>query len=330
MPVEDVFKPRTVKAIDPRAVQEKQEGDDEYWARKAKEAKSRLDYQESQHALQQLDQKPETPFRVSGEVNLGKFDLQEQQRLANEAAAKSRQAMDGEIREERDKRQAAEQALYAERVEGLRRDFTTKIAELNGTIEKLATAPRRDERSILEEFKEQFNTLQTMAKEFGFARTSDGQDPMIQLELAKLSMQQAKDEREFKRQMREDDKRWQIEIQKLQDDREHKRAQVQVQAKRDDMIASFPEHIGAAVARGLVDRGQSTPAPGFARPVQQSQTAAPAGKLATIPCPECKSPIAIAPDTSIATCAMCNSQFQVNRQPGPATEPQIDNQEESA
>lgn len=327
MPVEDVFKPKTLNPVDPRTPTEKDEAGDEYWVRKAREAKARLDYQEYEHAMRQMGQTPEPPFRVSGSVNLGNIDFQEQQRKANEAAENARQTQEAQLREERDKRQQVEQALYNERVEGLRRDFNTRIAELNATVEKLATAPRRDERSILQDFQEQFSSLQAMAKEFGFARTGDGQDPLIQLELAKLSMQQAREEREFKRQMRDDEKKWQIELQKLQDSREIERARLHLQSKRDDMLAALPEHIGGAMARGLIDRGQSAPAPAFANAQQPSQATVPTGQLASVPCPQCKSPIAIAPDTSIATCAMCNAQFQIRRKSSPGAAAPANNEE---
>ena len=330
MPVEDVFRPKTIAAIDPRVVAEKEDGD-EYWTRKAREARARLDYQEYEHAMQQMGHTPDPAFKVSGSVNLGNFDLQEQQRQASEGADRARRDGEASLKAEREKREAAEQALYQERVESLRSDFNTKIGQLTQTIEKLATAPQRDERPIHEQFKDQFHSLQDLAKELGMERTQNGQDPMIQLELAKLNYQQAREDREFKRQMRDDEKRWQLEMQKLQDTRDYQRAQLNQQAKKDDMVASLPEHIGAAIGRGLRDRSEGGQPPASQRVAQQppksqaySITLAPGQEL-TVPCPNCQTTVGLGPDTELAQCVGCDAQFLVKRRGDMPAQPSVDN-----
>lgn len=319
MPVEDVYKPKTVKAVDPKAAHEKDQGEEGYWSQKAREAKARLDYQEYEHAMQMMGQQPEAPFKVSGEVSLGKIDFQEQQRQEREQSEKARKEKDEQIQKERERAQQLEQQLYTERMEGLRRDFDSKIGDLHKTIEKLIDAKQKDERPLHEQFRDQFTALNELAKEMGLERTSSGQDPMIQLELAKLQYQTAREEREFKREMRNDEKRWQIELQKLQDDREYKRAQIEQQSRKDDFIASGFQHIGGAIAQGMRESEGGPPQPGhISQPARSGAQAyrlrIPPNAAKTFACPNCKTAVSVGPTTVTGQCIECGTQFLVVRE----------------
>ena len=325
MPVEDVHKPKTIKTIDPRTTGEKDENGDDYWARKAREAKARLDYQEYEHAMRQMGQAPDPAFKVSGSVNLGNFDLQEQQRLAQENGERMKKEVDSQLRDEREKRQKVEEMLYQERVEGLRRDFDSKIGTLTQTIEKLTTAPKKDERSLHDQFREEFKAVQELAKDLGLERTNAGQDPMIQLELAKLSYQQAREEREFKRQMRNDEKSFQLQLQQLRDQQAHQQAQLEQQSKRDDILTNITQQFGVAVGRGIRDGGNSV-SPSEQQVSQQPSTRRAyevrirPGQEGPMICPECKAQVGIGPDTEAAQCVQCRTHFAIVRNGGGSSE----------
>jgi len=326
MPVEDVNRPKTVKTVDPHTTGEKDEKGDEYWARKARESKNRLDYQESENAMRQMGQTPESPFQVRGSVNLGEFDLQEQQRLARDNAEKVRKDTDTQLKEERGKREKAEEELYQERVEGLRRDFDTRIGELTKTIEKLTTAPKKDERSLHERFREEFQAVQELAKDLGLERTATGQDPMIQLELAKLSYQQAREEREFKRQMRNDEKQFQMQLQQMRDQQDYQKAQLEQQSRRDDIITNITQQFGVAVGRGIRDgaNGVSPPEQQVSQQPRNRkayEVKVQPGQQGALICPECKAEVGIGPDSESAQCVTCRTHFAIVRDVGEASEP---------
>jgi len=324
MSVENVFTPKTINPVDPKNTAEKREGDKGYWQQKAEEARARHDYMEYEHAIKMMEgQPPETPFKVTGEFNLGKVDFQEQQRKAQEVADKARQETSKELKEERERATKAEQNLYTERIENLRHDFEHQMGELNKTIEKLLTAGRRDERPIYEQFKEQFTAAQTFAKELGFEKTSGGQDPMVTLELKKMEYQQAREDREFKWKMRQDEKQFQLDIQKMNDDREYHRAQLDQQAKKDQIFASLPQQIGAAFARGVLDNEGGAPPGGTIQrqqaPAKPYHLEAPEGESGEIDCPTCQAKVGIGPDTTSAECAWCRSKFTITRIPATGT-----------
>lgn len=329
MAVEDVYKPKTVNAVNPKATEEKSDGDKGYWQQKAQDAKARLDYQEYEHAMQMLGQKPEPPFKVTGEFNLGKIDVQEQQRQAQAAAEQARKDANTAVEKERERADNLSSELQKERIDGIRHDFENKFIELTKTIDKLAAAPKKDERPIHEQFKEQFTALQALAKELGLEKTSTGQDPMVQLELAKLNYQQSKEEREFKWKMRQDEKNFQLQLKQLDKDDVYRNATLAQQARKDDMIASFPQQIGAAIAKGILDNeGRAgTPSGGISQnqssPSKPYQLEAPEGESGEVPCPTCEArgqptKVGIGPDTTTAECAWCGSKFDVTRVPAAA------------
>jgi hypothetical protein len=320
MAVENVFTPKTINPVDPKNSAEKDEGDTNYWQQKAKDAKARLDYQEYEHAMQMLGQKPEPPFKVTGEFNLGKIDVQEQQRQAQATAEQARKDADTAVQRERERADGLSEALQKEKIDGIRRDFENKFNDLTKTIERLATAPRKDERPIHEQFKEQFTALQALAKELGFEKTSTGQDPMIQLELAKLNYQQSKEEREFKWKMRQDEKNFQLQIKQMDKDDAYRNAALAQQARKDDMLASLPQQIGSAIARGVMEsEGGGASQGGISQrqqgPAKTYQFEAPEGEGGKIECPSCHAEVGIGSDTTSAECAWCRSKFTITRIP---------------
>lgn len=329
----DVFNPPTVNKLDPKATKGKEEGT-EYWTKMAEEAKAMMDYQKYVTAMQMLGQTPESPFKVTGEFNLGKVDVQEQQRQAQEAATKAQEAADKKVEDERKRGDNLQSELYKERMDGLRRDFDTQFTQLNQTIEKLATAPKKDERPIYEQFAEQFKALQEIAKQLGLEKTSTGEDANVTIELAKLNYQQAKEDREFKWKMKQDDKQFQLDMQRLQDQRENDRAKLAQEGRRIDMLASFPEQIGAAILQGAQARQQDKVASGAQRGggQQSYHIELGEGEQAVTNCPYCKADIGVGPTSTVAECVGCKSKFPIIRKPAGQTaatkEPNPDEEEE--
>jgi DNA repair exonuclease SbcCD ATPase subunit/DNA-directed RNA polymerase subunit RPC12/RpoP len=307
VPVEDVFAPKTIKPVDPKNAKEKDDSKEDYWERKAREARAYREYMEEQKRLSNLDQpqQPEPPFKMSGELNLGKIDLQEERRQMREEMEQQRRAQEERASKLEQQLEQTKEELYKERVEALRTSFESKMQDLQKTIQQELTKNQG------KTFQEQFQELQELAKLLGFEKTRQGQDPMIQLELAKLDYERAREEREFKWKLRQDEKQWQLELQRLQDEREYRRAQLEQQAKKDEMFASFPQHLGSAIARGLLEtKGEESIVP---KGGQGQHIEAGWGESGEVECPSCGQAMAIGPTARQAVCASCGFKVPIKR-----------------
>jgi len=308
MAVEDVNNPKTVKEVDPKAVTEKGSESVTYWENKAKEARARHDYQAEEEAIKMLGRQPEPAFQVKGALDLGNMNPAEAATKAQDRADKVAEGKDKEIKEAREKAATAETKLQEEKVEGLRRDFGAQMAVLTTTIEKLITA--KDTRPLSEQFKEQFTTAKDIAESMGLAKTTNGQDPMVQIELKKMEFAEAQKDREFKVKMAHDDREWQVHLIEIKDNREFQKAKLAQDERRTDMIADLPSILGGAYAKGTRASGG---AGGQTAEQKALKIQLPDGEIADFDCPDCGTKIGIGPTTEIAQCINCKKQFPVER-----------------
>jgi len=288
------------------------EEDENYYDKQIRRTRARRELEEEEKRLKDMDKPPETPFQIRGGINIGEIDLQEQQRRREQEQDADRQATAQRAQEMETENKQLQNQLYQEKIESLRRDFSEKMETLQKTIQSGGSQ---------KSFMEQWTEMQTMAKEMGLEKTSTGQDPMIQLELAKMNYQQAKEDREFKWQMKQDDKKWQLEMQKLQDDREFRHIELNQQAKKDEMFASLPQTIGGAISKGLIDgQGEGEADHPITRQGKSYHIEIGEGESGDIICNNCDTPVGVGPTTTKAVCAGCNRIFNVTRKPVSRTE----------
>ena len=307
MAVKDVFKPKATNLSDPQKPKEEKVG---YWEKKAKEAQAEREYLEEQERMKRIGQPleaPEPPFKMSGEFNLGKIDIQEQQRQAKEDADKMREEKDKALKDEQQKRVDAEEKAHQFEIQGVQQALTQKIDNLEKMVQQGMTQKN---------FAQQAAEIRELATELGFQRPdpalASAGDATIRLEISRLNMEEKRLEREFKWKMRQDDKQWQLEMQKLQDDRGAKQAELAQQAKRDDMFASFPQRIGSAIGKGMVESGEGGGV--SERPKGKSHhIEAGTGDSGEVECPSCGQPIGIGPTARSAVCANCGTRLIVKR-----------------
>lgn len=324
MAIEPVNVPATLKAVDPKLAAEKKEGDKNYWQQKADEARARHDYMEYENAIKMLGAKPaDSPFQVKGEINLGSYNPQEQQKEAQERMDAALKEKDESVAKERKRAEEAEQKLQDERLDGLRRDFTGQMTELNKTIEKLAHSGEKDSHNIYEQFMTQYKSAMEVAKTFGAEKNGGGQDPTITLAIKKLEFDQAEKDREFKWKMHLDEKNWEKEKMQMADDHSYRQAQLNQEAKKTEMIAGFPTMIGAAIAKGLMDRGQGeTQQQGIQQRGVNPETPklyhieTAEGQGGEVTCPHCKSMIGFGPTQDAAQCINCKTNYKIQRASG--------------
>ena len=320
MAVEDVNKPKTVKDVDPRAAAEKGSESITYWKNKAEEARARHDYQAEEEAIKMLGRTPDPGFQIKGSLDLGNMNPGAQAKETQERTDKVIETKDADLKTEREKSESLAQKLADEKVDSLRRDFGNQMTELNKTIEKLITT--KDTRSLSEQFKDQFTTAKEIAESMGLEKTTNGQDPMVQIELKKMEFAEAQKDREFKVKMAQDDRQWQVQLIEIKDNREFKKAELAQQARRNDMIADLPAIIGGAIGKGAHERaGAVAGQPGTAgRPVEQKawKVQIGEGETAEFDCPGCGTAVGIGPTTEIAECINCHKQFPIERVTAPA------------
>ena len=329
MAIEPVNVPATLRTVDPKLAAEKKDGDKNYWQQKADEAKARHDYMEYENAIKMLGAKPaESPFQVKGEINLGNYNPQEQQKEAQTRMDQALKDKDEKIDAERKRAEEAERKLNEEKLDTIRRDFSSQMTEIQKTMEKLATANQNEGRSIYEKFLEQYKGAMEVAKTFGGEKTTSGHDPTIDLQIKKMEFENIERDREFQWKMRQDEKHWEMEKLKIADDHSYRQAQLNQESKKTEMIANFPTMIGAAIAKGLMDRGQGeTQQQGIQQrgvnqePAKSYHIETTEGQGGEVICPQCKTMIGFGPTQDAAQCINCKTNYKIQRAPGQTQPP---------
>jgi len=334
MPVEEVHIPAKVTNIDPNNSKKT----NTYWETQATEARQRREYlQEQRLGLQEqrmadeiINPAPqEPPFKVTGGINLGNFDLQEQQRRAEEKAELERKEATTQIAAERAKREEAENRARNIEIEMLKSQFAQQMDTLQKMIQQGLRQPKS--------FTEQYDEAMTVANKLGLAHPqTTGNDPRMQLEMMKLQADMAREEREFKQSQRNDDKKWQLELAKLDIEKKNHAEQLQHQKERNEMFANAFKTLGGAIAAGLTVSAEESevtdkaPVSGKAKNAPKTNSLkiqAALGRTGSIECPNCHGEIGIGPNSTTATCAGCGFTCPIKRVTSPE-EPEEEEEEE--
>lgn len=326
MTVEDVKIPKRIFNMDPRDQNKPTQKDSaEYWETQAKAARAKREYLEEQKMSQHISEPeppPEAPFKIKGEVNLGTIDYQEQQKTAAAAAETARKEAQDRIVKAEQERDDARKSLTEAQIAHMN-------IQLGGKIEQLQQAIAQNNRGGIEE---QLAAIDKLANTLGYQKPVPGPtDSSLTLALKELEWRMKKEDREFTRQMKQDERVWQIEIRRL--DQQAHEAEARLKSEKDKyaMFASAPERAGAVIAQAMMDKANS----GGQAPITR-QSRAPAGgqtyhaeanegEVGEIPCPECQSPIGISPTARKAECINCHTKISINRIPtsSPESESEI-------
>lgn len=206
---------------------------------------------------------------------------------------------------EQQKREAAEQKLHDQQNQLL----LDKLEEL-----------KKSQKPWNEQLTEYLTFAETLATKLGFEKASAvrpaSSDPHIALEIAKLDLERAREDRKFDLEMDDRKRTWDLKLIELKDTREFKTRELDMQEKKNEQFFAFPEIIGGAIAKGLIDRGgvERTPPGSISQqPPPQYYITIGEGKTGTVACPHCKSPIGLGPTQASAQCIKCNSKFDVVR-----------------
>lgn len=315
MAVKDVYAPKAEHITDVTDTK-KSEGEIGEWQKKAREAKSRLEYVEAQTMIDKLTDReaPEPPFQVKGSINYGNIDMQEQQRQAREAAEIAQKEAGNKIDKAQENEKAVREELHNAQLLMVQQALNGKIDQLQKAVEAGMTQKN---------FGQQVAEIRELASELGYRKAEDapsggGGNIQLQIEMLRLQMNDKQQDRDFKWRMRQDDKSFQLEIQRMNDDRTAKAAELERQKNKDDMWANFPKHIGSAISKGLVD------SPGVAAQPSKPKSyhvETGEGEGGEIECNDCHQPVAIGATARKAVCASCGASYSIKRVKAEPVEP---------
>ncbi len=319
MTVKDVNVPPRTKEEDIVGLKRVNESDTEYWQRVKESKRARREALEEEKALDSIEnpKAPESPFKVEGSINLGKFDLQEESRKAHELAETTRTEAADRERVLAEKLEATQKDLADTKMtavmEKMSNQFLAVIKEMNTKIDGVAAGA--DPSSV----SGYLDTLETLAKKMGYQRELGGPavgDPNLAIELQRMKAEEADRERKWQLELKKFD--YEMQRQGRKDDAEisFRTAEEARQKKKDEMFASAPEVLGRAIARGMMEEGNGG---GTSASINQKakangyQVTAAKGEVGEVDCPQCKGPIMIGPTAKKAVCAGCNLSVSVTR-----------------
>ncbi len=282
----------------------------------AKMAKLEKEKTSSEVATEKTGEKKAEPsgFKITGGMNLGNIDYQammqkqvdERDVLRKEAeqAAANQQQVSDDLRER----------LHSSEMQVLKTSFDAQMQLLTKMIESNASKGG---------FAEQLTAAREIAKELGFSQGSpNGGTELIQIEFKKLDFEHQMAMRKMGKDDKAEERRWQLELRRLDDEREARRAELAQKEKRDDIFAQTPKMIGAAIGQGIManqSKGggvaeEVSPEPKAPKGKQGQHVEAGWGEAGEIPeCPGCDQPIAIGSTATKAVCANCGKSFPIRR-----------------
>jgi len=317
-PVEDVFNPKTKTPVDPKAAKEKSESEGAgYWDQKAKEARSKREYEDEQRAVRTAREREENPaeplFQVKGSVNLGNIDFQKQQEDLKNSIEKIQTDAQSQIQALNQQNAGYREDLHKIQLDMVEKTLKAQIDSMQKTIQDGLVKPK--DKSITDQVSE----ITQIAGILGYARPDpqSGLPVELQLKMLEMEMNEKASARKFEWDKMMSERNWQLELKKLESESQARAAEFQQEREKRNMFASPFESIGAAIGKGLIDSGgnisgrrETTKRKRSARRLQVGE-----GESGTTECPECGEPVAIAPTARSAVCSSCEATFPIDRIP---------------
>jgi hypothetical protein len=319
MAIEEVYIPPKISNLDPTKPLDKKDDQVVYWEAKLKEARAQREFLQEQQMANKItspEEPPEPPFKVSGGINIGTIDLQEQQRLAREETEKARIESQLRVKEAMEQRDSAVNALHDANLKHMQDSLGTQIEQLKSAIQ---SGSRRDIVSEIE-------SIETIASRLGLSRSGDAirTDFDTQIALKRLEQEMKREDRKFALDMKKDERLWQLELKKLEQSERESQAKLEAERNKYSMIAQLPEQLGSTIAKGLLAGAGNTESGGVQtqaqQPPQTKQTKqttrvieAGIGEAGEIQCPVCGTAVGIAPTTQTTACVHCKQKFMIKR-----------------
>lgn len=271
----------------------------------------------------------QSPFQVSGKVNLGEFNFQEAAQAANKQLQELVAQQQEELKKSGQLNLELRDKIQEKQNEILKLTFGAQIDALNAALQAGS-----EKKGITDQIKEAREVAELLGMQL--AGKADGTtSPELSIKLKEMEFQHLEYMEKLKDDRDERDRNWQIQLRDMDDKREQMKADIARQSQRDQFFSQFPQLFGAAVAQGILDRGgsgtpgaQGIPATGGvgAQPTKQPPAAKAAAKpkqpyhFEMLPnesgefdCPECGEPVALGPTARSAVCPGCGTRYPIKR-----------------
>lgn len=247
----------------------------------------------------------EGPFKVTGGVSLGNIDLQRDREEARTELERLKKEADEAARATGQENQQLRDKIHEQEIKMLNITFQAQMEVLTKMIESSTS-----KKSFIEQYTEAMETAKTL----GYQQTTPQPgSEMIQLELKKLDFDHTLALKKMTREDRAEGRKWDLELRRLDDERKAKEAELAQQQKRDEMIASAPQMIGGAIAKGMMESKGGGEAPAAPKTSQRYELPVPQGEEGVTHCPKCGTEMGVGPTAKSAICAKCNTKVFIKR-----------------
>ncbi|MDD5060772.1 MAG: hypothetical protein PHN44_00630 [Candidatus Marinimicrobia bacterium] len=320
MPINhEVFVPGIKSKTDPKEAVPKSPG---LWEEKAKEAEAQKKYELARQELNEIkNPNPKTvaepAFQVTGRVNLGDFDMQAQQKETQVRMKEIEEKYENQVAQINQQADNYREQVHQLQIKMIQDQFALQLENLSKQIGSGVSQKQPS-------FIEQMAQIQELSKVLGYEKPMPGiQDANLQIQMMKMQNDAAREAREFEWKMKQYDLEREMRLQEIREKSIIDLERVKLERDRNNMLASLPETIGGAIARGLLDSGNGAGNVVSNRPAPSQKTnsqkpyrvEAGEGQGGELPCPGCGAPIAILPTTEVAVCAKCGTRLPVVRVP---------------
>lgn len=268
------------------------------------EAKADKAKAEAERAKMGGGQGSDSPFKMKGEIDFGKTDLQQQQVEAKAELAELRQQAERERQALGQENQQLRDKIHEQEIKTLQLTFQAQMEILTKAIE----SNKANQKTLLEQLSE----VRETAKELGLAEPKVGGDAMVQVELKKLDFDHQVALRKLIREEKMSDRQFQLDLRRLDDERDARKAEIEQKKADREMWSKAPQVVGQAIAQGmLASEGSSSGVTSRAK--KRYSVEAGVGDSGTISCPSCETEVAIGPTARKAVCAQCGTELSVKR-----------------
>jgi len=328
--IKDVNTPRAKEVTDVTTEAKKggiKKTEAELWEEKRDAAAAKRQFEEEVALAEKAKQPPavvEPAFQVKGSVNLGEFNPQAEAERLRQEAAQAAENKDKKITGLEEQRDHYRDKAADERLTNVEQKFSAQIDRLVNEIK----AGQSDTGSLGKQIKElQEVATGVLGLQSPIAGTAPVVSAELQLQMLKMELDDKKAQREFERQLKADERSWQMQLRDMESRQNIELAKLSQSKERTELVATIPQQIGGAIAQGIMHGGGempglgSKPNPRHAQQKHQYAFDVEEGKAATGQCPECGSPIGVGPTTTKAICSQCGTEIIVRRQKASAESP---------
>ncbi len=321
MSVREVHMPGGKGAMDPKNMKPQDSAID--WEKKAAEMESRSKYALAAKELETLENPPppnasDAGVKIKGDIDIGHIDLMEQSRNAQTKMEEIQKRYEEQITGLSAQSESDRDKITELRLQMMQSQFNVQLEALTARL----TAGQGNQPS----FGQQLEMIKAQAGLLGLQSVpASVTDASLQLQILKMNNDSAREDREFQWKLKQYDLEREMRLQEVKENNSVAMEQVKVERERNNMLASGFEAIGAAIARGIIDAGQSRVSDqpqSPAGPPREFRIEAGVGQQGEVNCPGCGNPVAVLADTQSAVCATCGARLPVTRIAANRTPPQ--------